>query len=668
MGVPNLKYFRKSYMLEFLKGGEVDDIFTFSIPPEGEDYDFSQRLTETKTFGGSVFDKYGNDTIKINLSGTTGNEDKKIIYRRIVKPPLYLNGEKEIWELQKVIEEWHDLSADTDGTEKQIYLYDLSKMNIVDFAMVSGGKTPTVRNYWQVFIKDFKIKRSSSKPHCYNYTLEMLGIVEEKTERGFWFPSISKAASRFTKAMNTLEGIVDLTEGTLALIESATSAVAQVKKAWQSLEKMSNTGKVLTILGTVDSSTRILTGSSNNTFYNAAKDCLAIADQCEGVFTRDEYNDDTKHSETQSTNYYTVTFNTNGGSGITIQKIEYSKTASEPDAPTKDKYSFAGWYSDEELTEEYDFTTPITKNITLYAKWIQTVATITFNSKNGSLVASQDVEIGGKITEPTAPTRNGYIFKEWCTDYAATQAYDFDTAVAGDMTLYAAWTTAAVVTFNSNGGSAVDSQTVKIGGKAVYPITPTRENYTFSCWCSDSDLTAVFDFNKAITENITLYAKWVQISNTVTFRSNGGTSVESQDVMIGSYAAEPEEPTREGYDFVYWCDDSDLTNEFHFDKTPITGALTLYAKWSAKEITVTFDTDGGSYVEAQIIGYGDMAIFPEIPTKEDAVFVMWQKKEEVDTGETDEENNPITETVYSEFDFASELKENITLYAKWFGA
>lgn len=94
MGIPNLKYFKKSYMLEFLKGEKVENVFTFSIPPEGEDYDFSQRLTETKTFGGSVFDRYGNDTIKINLSGTTGNEDKKIIYRGFIKPPLYLNGEK----------------------------------------------------------------------------------------------------------------------------------------------------------------------------------------------------------------------------------------------------------------------------------------------------------------------------------------------------------------------------------------------------------------------------------------------------------------------------------------------------------------------------------------------------------------------------------------------
>ena len=648
MGVPNLKYFKKSYMLEFLKGGKVENVFTFSIPPEGEDYDFAQRVTETKTFGGSVFDSYGNDTIKINLSGTTGNEDKKIIYRGLIKPPLYLNGEKEIWELQKVIEEWHDLGSDTDGTEKTIYLYDLSKTNIVDFALVSAGKTPTTRNYWRVFIKDLKIKRSSSKPNYYNYSLEMFGLTKEKTKQNDWLSSISDAASEFSKAMNVVEGVMSYTEMTIATIRSCTSAVAKVKKAYEAFQKMGVSGQVLTVLGAVDSSSRILTGSTNNTFYNAAKDCMAIADQCKGIF-RPDYQDNSQHSESQDTSYFAVSFNSNGGTNVNSQKIEYSKTAKKPADPTKDKYSFAGWYSDESLTTAYDFTTEVTADITLYAKWIQTAATITFNSKNGSSVASQDVAIGEKITIPTAPTRKGYIFKEWCTDYAATQAYDFDTAVTGDMTLYAAWTTVAVVTFNSNGGSDVAEQTVKIGEKAIYPITPTRENYTFSCWCTDSELTNVFDFNTAITADITLYAKWVQISNTVTFRSNGGSSVASQDVMIGSYATEPEAPTKEGFNFVYWCDDVDCTNEFHFSITPVTGALTLYAKWSAKEITVTFDSNGGSYVESQVIGYGDRAVFPEIPVKENAVFVMWEKAE-------------------SEFDFADELTEDITLYAKWFGA
>lgn len=66
---------------------------------------------------------------------------------------------------------------------------------------------------------------------------------------------------------------------------------------------------------------------------------------------------------------YTVTFNSNGGSAVASQTVTDGETATEPDDPTKDGSTFAGWYSDEELTTEFNFATPITQNTTLYAKW-----------------------------------------------------------------------------------------------------------------------------------------------------------------------------------------------------------------------------------------------------------------------------------------------------------
>ena len=90
-------------MLEFMDGNDVKDCFTFSVPPESEEFQFSQRITETKTFGGSVFDDFGNDPYRITISGTTVNEDKKLIYKGNKKAPQYLTGTKEIFELQKII-------------------------------------------------------------------------------------------------------------------------------------------------------------------------------------------------------------------------------------------------------------------------------------------------------------------------------------------------------------------------------------------------------------------------------------------------------------------------------------------------------------------------------------------------------------------------------------
>lgn len=66
---------------------------------------------------------------------------------------------------------------------------------------------------------------------------------------------------------------------------------------------------------------------------------------------------------------YTVTFNSNGGSKVSSLKAESGKTVSEPKAPGKDGFEFAGWYSDSGLKTEFDFSSKITKSITLYAKW-----------------------------------------------------------------------------------------------------------------------------------------------------------------------------------------------------------------------------------------------------------------------------------------------------------
>ena len=105
--------------------------------------------------------------------------------------------------------------------------------------------------------------------------------------------------------------------------------------------------------------------------------------------------------------------------------------------------------------------------------------------------------------------------------------------------------------------------------------------------------------------------------------------------------------------------------------TAINANITLYAKWTETICDVTFDSDGGSAVETQSVGYGNKAIFPEIPVKEGCSFEMWRTRKEVEvpTGETDENDEPImtTEYQYEEFDFSTPITEDITLYALWFG-
>ncbi|MCL2045010.1 MAG: InlB B-repeat-containing protein [Oscillospiraceae bacterium] len=138
---------------------------------------------------------------------------------------------------------------------------------------------------------------------------------------------------------------------------------------------------------------------------------------------------------------HTVTFNSNGGSSVASQTVAAGGKATKPADPTKTDSTFGGWYSDSELTNAYDFNANVTANITLYAKWdtTPTTFTVTFNSNGGSAVTSQTVATGGKVTKPTDPTKSGNTFAGWFSNAALTTAYNFDTAVTANLTLYAKW-------------------------------------------------------------------------------------------------------------------------------------------------------------------------------------------------------------------------------------
>lgn len=138
---------------------------------------------------------------------------------------------------------------------------------------------------------------------------------------------------------------------------------------------------------------------------------------------------------------YTVTFDTNGGTVIPSQSINNGSKATIPTSPTKEGYVFAGWYIDESCTTEYNFNTPVTNNITLYAKWdISTkYYTIIFESNGGSAIDSQNIEEGSLVIRPDDPIREGYRLIAWYTDESLTEVYNFDEPVTKDITLYASW-------------------------------------------------------------------------------------------------------------------------------------------------------------------------------------------------------------------------------------
>ena len=129
----NDKLWKISYLLEFKINNIVTDAFAFSVPVQSEDYTFPQRIAETKTFGGVVIDDYGNDTVTINLSGTTINQDLKIIYKG-EQGFDYMTGKEEIFYLQKLIEEYGEPNK---LKNKEVMLRSIP--SIMPFNSISGN-------------------------------------------------------------------------------------------------------------------------------------------------------------------------------------------------------------------------------------------------------------------------------------------------------------------------------------------------------------------------------------------------------------------------------------------------------------------------------------------------------------------------------------------------
>ncbi|SFI93101.1 InlB B-repeat-containing protein, partial [Lysinibacillus fusiformis] len=207
------------------------------------------------------------------------------------------------------------------------------------------------------------------------------------------------------------------------------------------------------------------------------------------------------------------------------------------------------------------------------------------------------------------------------------------------------------VSFETDGGSAVPSQTVVNGSMSTMPeIEPTKAGYTFGGWYKDVGYTQTYDFTSVITEATTIYAKWNAQMHTVSFEVDGGSAISHQSVAHGGKATMPHvEPTKAGYTFGGWYTDAGHTQVYDFTSV-ITEATTIYAKWNAQTYTVSFEVDGGSAVSDQSVAHGGKATMPQIePTKAGYTFGGWY-----------------TDASYTQtYDFNSNITGNIKIYAKW---
>lgn len=213
---------------------------------------------------------------------------------------------------------------------------------------------------------------------------------------------------------------------------------------------------------------------------------------------------------------YRVVFRTAYGTAPAEQKVALNGKATKPADPTATGYIFKGWYTSQLYTAEFDFNTPITADTTLYAKWNE-IYTVTFNvGRHGTAPTVQTVENGGKATKPENPTAKGWRFDGWYTDERCTARYDFDKAVTANTTLYAKWTQLFTLTFETNGGTKIDSVEAP-DGSLVYlgSYKPTKSGYYFVGWYTDKNLTRESRVGYVRMDgNKTVYAKFAVADKT----------------------------------------------------------------------------------------------------------------------------------------------------------
>ena len=332
----------------------------------------------------------------------------------------------------------------------------------------------------------------------------------------------------------------------------------------------------------------------------------------------------------------TITFDSDGGTKVdSIQTLE-GKVIEEPKVE-KEGFIFLGWFDGDKL---FDFSKPVEKDMTIVANWKDGDKVNVNFFVDDQKYDTIRVAIGAKATKPKDPVKAGYIFEGWKN---GTKMFDFNTAIENDISLNASFRVAKIfkVTFNSDGGTDVPGQDITENEKVKKPDNPTKIGYNFIEWTYEDK---PYDFNKEVTAHMTLKAKWEKIEEfTVTFDSDGGTSVPSQKVKPNNTATRPENPTKENYVFAGWL----LNNEDYDFTKPVTGNITLKAVWQSAPIyNVSFNSNGGTIINTQFVRAGYLAEKPKDPVKSGSTFVEWQL-------------NGVS------YDFSTPVNGNITLTALW---
>ena len=368
-------------------------------------------------------------------------------------------------------------------------------------------------------------------------------------------------------------------------------------------------------------------------------------------------------------NQINVLYAANGGQFVdgneTMQGVaDADGKLRQPPTPTRDGYTFAGWYwhadysgytDEQKAADKVDFDQAVTgQTVTMFAQWtkdeVQNETDVLYVANGGKFADGQEVQQGltdsdGMMRQPMTPTRDGYTFAGWywvsdlsvlTEEQKDLNKVDFTQPVTKPhVTMYAQWVKnqdEINVLYAANGGQFADGNDTMQGvadsdGVMRQPAAPTRDGYTFDGWYWHADYSGYtdeqkaadkVDFSQPVQSDVNIYAQWTKNADaqaeqiTVKFVDNFNGTESSAEVKKGEAVAKPADPTYDGWTFEGWS--STLKDdEGSWEYTPVDfskavededqdGVVTYYAFYSENQAAADDAANGEEAAEQEAAG------------------------------------------------------------------
>ena len=319
---------------------------------------------------------------------------------------------------------------------------------------------------------------------------------------------------------------------------------------------------------------------------------------------------------------FTVNFDANGGTPVTSQSVEEGTVITAP-LTTREGYTFLSW--------GYDFSAPVTQNLSLTATWQANTYEISFDPQGGTVdTTTQEVTYDGSYTLPI-PTREGYNFLGWYN--GNTKVEDGTYKTAADISLEAHWEPIVyTVSYSLNGGSLDEDNPTSytIEGSSITLNNPTREGYNFLGWSG----TGISGMSKNVvipehsTGNRSYTANWEAINYSISYDLNGGSlAVQNRtEYTADTPTFNLNNPYKNGYSFVGWTG-TGLNDPTLIVTIPSgsTGSRSYTAHFELDTYVISYVLNGGTVEGENPTSYTYLSDSFTLtnPTREDYIFLGW---------------------------------------------